>query len=63
MFWDLCTGSSQLISQTLLFHRHQLPEERVGAENVDESEQEELGGRSHSAGLSAAQQVRRKTEH
>ena len=47
------------ISQTLLFHRHQLPEERVGAENVDEPEQEELGGRPHSAGLSAALQVKR----
>ena len=44
--------------QSLLLHRYQLQEERAGAEDADEPQQEELGGRSDLERLQQSLQVR-----
>ena len=45
---DLVVHLSHLsLVQALLLHRHQLPQDRAGADHADEPPQEELGGRAH----------------
>ena len=47
-----------IVIQALLLHRYQLQEERVRTEDVDEPQQEELGGRTYTEGLQQSLQVR-----
>ncbi len=44
----LNSGPDSRSQPSLLLHFHQLPQERVGAANVDEPQQEVVDGRPHS---------------